>query len=324
MKVARKKQSASCGMRRPQCLCHIRLALFLLTLFSLSSLAEPPIVTIIDDDTRNEQAIEAVKTIADRCKIKVTFAAIAASLELNPKVAELLRRYEAEGHELASHSLTHSPEIWNAGTAADFSAIEREVEEAENVFKKLELHPKSFVYPYGRFPSEVRQGIFKIVEKHYQVAFNARGDINLPGKVYPLYVSRHPLRKHNSVFMTKQLLDRARAADNSWIVILTHSGNADFSSEMLETIIRYAQKSGMVFLPASAAWQQVKTWPMMSEEHIPAYTRFDDYANAIYFHLPLVLVTGGAIIAVCSCMIFVLVRRHRTKLKVQEKTSSFS
>ena len=322
MRSERDKQLTSIGMMHPQCLWSIGLVLFLLTLFPLSSLAAPPIVTIIDDDTRNEQAIEAVKIIADRCKIKVTFAAIASNLEHNPKVADLLRSYEAEGHELASHSLTHRPDIWKAGTATDFNAIEREVYEAENVFKHLELHPKSFVYPYGKFPSEVRQGIFEIVGKHYQVAFNARGDINLPGKTYPLYVSRHPLRKHNSMFMTKRLIDEALAAGNSWVVILTHSGNADFSSEMLETIIRYAQKSGMVFLPASAAWQQIKAWPMMSEDHIPDYTRFDDYANAVYFHLPLVLVTGFAIIVFCSCIIYVLARRRRTKLKAKEKALS--
>lgn len=289
------------------------LLLFILTLAPLNMTAAP-IVTIIDDDARSEKAVRAVKEVADRCGIKVTFAAIAAGLERDPKLAGLLRQYVEEGHEIASHSLTHSAGIWKAGDATDLRAIEHEVAEAEEVFSRLGFQPKSFVYPYGNFSRKARRGIFEIVGRYYPVAFNARGDMNLPGKTYPLYVSRHPLRSHNSLFMTKLLIDKAAAADASWVVILTHSANSDFSAERLESIIRYAQKSGAVFLPASVAWQQVVAWPMMSEEQIPDYSRIGDYVNAAYYHLPLLLGGGMAFIVLCGVPVFLYVRlRSRRK-----------
>lgn len=282
--------------------------------------AAAPIITIIDDDARSVQAVGTVKDIADRCGIKVTFAAIAAPLERDPELVGLLRQYTEEGHEIASHSLTHSPGIWKAGAAADMRAIEKEMIESEEIFKRLELHPKAFVYPYGNFHRDVRHDIFGIVGKYYPVAFNARGDINLPGKTYPLYISRHPLRKHNSLFMMKRLVDQAAAADDAWIVILTHSANSDFSAEMLEDIIRYAQKSGAVFMTASAAWEQIRTWPMMREDQIPDYSRLGDYFNAAYFHLPVLLGSGIAFLALCCGMICLYVCRRRKKAAARAST----
>ena len=123
--------------------------------------------------------------------------------------------------------------------------------------------------------------------------------------------------RHNSLFMMKLLVDEAVAADSSWIVFLTHSAHSDFSAEMLENIIRYAQKSGAIFLPASLAWQQVKLWPMMSEDQIPDYSLFGDYINAAYYHLPLLLGGGIALVVLCSGLILLYVRlRFRRRHKV--------
>ena len=287
--------------------------IILFLLAGCGSLSAAPIVTIIDDDARSVKAIESVKKVADRYGIKVTFAAVASFLQRTPDVVARLQQYETEGHEVASHSLTHSEKIWKAGTAADLLAIEREVSGAETVFKELGLHPRSFVYPYGNFPRQVRPEIFKIVRRYYQAAFNARGDINLPGKIYPLYLSRHPMRKHNSMLMVKLLIDEASAADRAWVVILTHSANADFSPAMLDGIIRYARKSGAVFLPAAEAWRQVASWPQISEDRIPDYSRFGDYLNAAYFHLPYLLAAGAVAAALFAGLIFLLIRRRRTQ-----------
>lgn len=289
----------------------------LLLIFAPLPLTAKPIVTIIDDDARSEKAIASVKTVADRCGIKVTFAAIAAHLERNPELVSLLQEYVGEGHEIASHSLTHSPKVWKADNAIDVRAIEQEMIESEAVFKRLELQPKTFVYPYGSFPKEVRHVIFQVVGRYYPVAFNARGDMNLPGKMYPLYVSRHPLRKHNSLFMMKRLIDDAVASGDSWVVILTHSANSDFSAEMLESIIVYAQKSGAVILPAFAAWQEIDSWPMMNEDDIPDYSRLGDYLNAAYFHLPLLAGGGLILVLLCGGVLYLVIRRLRTKATTQ-------
>ena len=292
---------------------YIRSILFLLV--SCISLNAAPIVTIIDDDARSIKAIESVKTIADQYGIKVTFAAVASFLQKTPDVVAQLQQYEKEGHEVASHSLTHSSKIWKAGIATDFCAIEQEINGAEGIFKEFGLSPQTFVYPYGSFPKAVRSGIFKIVRKYYPVAFNARGDINLPGKIYPLYISRHPMRKHNSMLMVKQLIDKAVTVDRAWVVILTHSANSDFSTSMLEEIIRYAKKSGAVFLPASKAWQQVVSWPQISEDYIPNYSRIEDLGNVAYFHLPYLLVAGVTCVVLLGCLIFILIRRRRRIIK---------
>ena len=254
-----------------------------------------PIVTIIDDD-----------------------AVCAAYLEQKPNIAAKLHEYVADGHEVASHALTHSPTVWKKGAATDIRAIEREIVEARDKFRGLGFDPETFVYPFGNFPKKVRARIFAAVKVYYPVAFNARGDINLPGKMYPLYVSRHPLRKHNSMFMTKRLIDEAVAADRAWVVILTHSANPDFSAERLEETIRYAQKSGAVFLTASAAWQQVKTWPMADEDSLPDYSLTGDLLNAAYFHLPLLLVCGAVAVLFFGVLLYRCFFRRRAQEKPAE------
>lgn len=294
---------------------HAKIGLFLLAAGSAFQAAASFIVTVIDDDARSVKAIESVKNVAARNGVKVTFAAVASYLKKMPDVTARLQQYEKEGHETASHSLTHSFKIWKAGEAADLRAIEREVRDADVIFSELGLKPRSFVYPFGNFPRKVRRDIFEIIRKYYPVAFNARGDINFPGKIHPLYVSRHPLRKHNSLFMTKRMIDEAASADNSWLVILTHSANSDFSAVMLEETISYAKKSGAVFLPVSAAWRQVVSWPQISEDRIPDYSLSGDLLNAAYFHLPYLLAAAAAGILVCGGVIYLILRRRRSRKK---------
>lgn len=296
---------------RPQIRRKTVLSLFFGLAFPLIS-SGAPIVTVIDDDALNEKSIRSVKEVADRCGIKVTFAPVAAYLLKSPKVAALLRQYVQEGHEIASHSLSHRSDVWKSRKVPDIKVIEHEMAESERIFKNFQLYPKSFVYPFGNFPAGHRKVIFDIVSRYYPVAFNARGDINLPGKMYPLYISRHPLRNHNSLFMMKRLIDDAAAAEKSWVVILTHSGKSDFSAEMLEKIIRYAQKSGAVFLTASEAWKKAAPWPMAAEDQIQDYSRFMDLLNAAYFHLPLLLAAGFGMVMICGGVIsFFYIRRRR-------------
>ena len=288
----------------------------LILLAACATVNAAPIVTIIDDDTGSIKAIESVKSVADRYGVKVTFAAVASFLQKTPDVADRLRQYEKEGHEVASHGLTHSEKIWKAGIATDLRAIEQEMISSEALFKEFGLHPRTFVYPFGKFPRAVCPEIFKIIRKYYPAAFNARGDINLPGETHPLYISRHPMRKHNSMLMVKRLIDKASAADRSWVVILTHSSNSDFSAAMLEEIIRYAKKSGAVFLPASEAWRQTASWPQLSDEGIPDYSRLGDYANAAYFHLPYLLAVAAAGAGLSGGLLFLLLRRRRKSKKI--------
>ena len=288
-------------------------SLFFVSALPLISFAVP-IVTVIDDDSISEKSIRSVKNVADRCGIKITFAPVAAYLVKNPKTADLLRQYVREGHEIASHSLSHRSDVWKNGKGPDMKVIEYEMAESERIFKSFQLYPKSFVYPFGNFPAEHRRSIFDIVRRYYPLAFNARGDINLPGKMYPLYISRHPLRCHNSLFMMKRLIDEAAAAEKSWVVILTHSGKSDFSPEMLEKIIRYAQKSGAVFLPASEAWKTVCSWPVMQEDQIPDYSLLKDLLNAAYFHLPLLLGAGFGMAVICGGLISLFYFRRKRSL----------
>ncbi len=122
--------------------------------------------------------------------------------------------------------------------------------------------------------------------------------------------------------MMKLLIDKAVSKENSWVVILSHSGNSDFSAEMLEIIIVYAQKSGAVVLPVSAAWQQVASWPMMSEDDIPDYSRLGDYANAVYFHLPLLAGSGALFVLLCGGAWFVYMRWRRAGVKAAVQKQS--
>lgn len=272
------------------------------------------IVSIIDDDSRSVSCLQTIKTIADEEQIKLSFAPIAANLEQHPEIAEFLRQLQKEGHDIASHSYSHSISIWK-NPDIDEQAVKNDIEKANDIYRKEQLVPVAFVYPYGKFNAvETRKKIFPLVEQYFPLAFNSRGDANTPGETWPLYISRHPMRKHNSMIMINAMINHA-AQNNQWLVILTHSGNADFSEDMLRKIIQSAKEHHAEFLTISQAAKKM-TWTTLPIEAQPNYSLFHEACNVAYFHLPLLLcgiVTAGAILCLIGFFIYKKKKKKLTK-----------
>lgn len=289
----------------------IKKVLLLCLTFLSAGLYAEFIVTIIDDDSLTAGSIQTVKGIADEKAIKITFAPIAANLERHPEIAEILRQYQDEGHEIASHSYSHSQAIWK-NPVIDTSAVQEDIEKANEILSKENLTPVAFVYPYGNFAGlEAKRRIFAVVNRYFSVAFNSRGDTNVQGKTYPLYISRHALRKHNSFMMVKAMIKKA--ADNDhWLVILTHSANSDFSADMLRNIIDYAKEQQAVFLPVTKAAEKM-AWSDVPVEQLPDYTILHEVGNVAYFHLPLIAV---GFVLFCLLLTGIVLKIYRKKHSV--------
>ena len=275
------------------------------------------IVSIIDDDTVSVSAVKGVREMAERNGVKATFAAIARNVEKNPELVEYLRDCVASGHEIASHSYSHSAGVWNrAGPVGEgfADAMWKDMDKADAVFAASGLKPSAFVYPYGNFKGkEYRKRIFETVGKRFPIAFDSRGGVTTPDDYHPLCVGRFPMRSHNHRFMVERWLrDAAKTDGDKWIVLMTHSGKDDFSIDDLESFVKCAKSLGCEFMTASAAaetWRK-RGW-MPSTRQKTEYSRIDEIIDLVRLHWLYVL--GMAIACVLLSAAVVLVLR-RTKM----------
>jgi peptidoglycan/xylan/chitin deacetylase (PgdA/CDA1 family) len=247
------------------------------------------IMTIIDDDSSSLQAIDTVKRIADSHKVKVTFGVIAKRLEDDPAIAARLMTFQEEGHEIASHSYSHSPSIWSRREYSDglLVKMEEDLVNADHILRENGFHLSSFVYPYGKFyGKEYRGKIIDMVQKHYPVAFNARGGFNHSNNTCFGYVGRLPMRSHNNLSMIKLQMRHAMRKGDCWFVVLTHSGMANFSPSDLEEIIEYGRTKGFTFMTATEALQywQKTGWQSMSVDQLKDFSLFDEGWDFLYLH----------------------------------------
>ncbi len=283
------------------------------------------IMTIIDDDAANLQAIESIKQIADRQNIKVTFGVIARSLEDNPDKTTRLLEYQKEGHEIASHSYSHLPSIWSRRKNNDNFLLEMEDDliKADNVLKNAGFHPTAFIYPYGKFSgSEYRSSIIDMVQKHYPVAFNSRGGFNHSSDTCFGYVGRFPMRSHNHLSILKLKIAISLRKGDSWIVILTHSGMSNFSKGDLEEIIEFSKKKGIIFMTATEAfhyWQK-RDWKSIPNNGLQDFTLFDEAMDFFILHCFFVLFTI-LILAISCCIAYHFIKKHlKTKVSSGKTT----
>ena len=270
------------------------------------------VLTVIDDDTENVAAVERVHAVAAAEGVRVTFAALGRNLDREKELGATLRRYQAEGHEIASHGYAHSPSLWKSA-AFNRQAIVEDIERAEKTLQREGFSPKAFVYPYGRFaPAALRSRMLETVGGHYALAFDARGELNRNGRTCPLYVARHPLRKYDSSFMTRRLIDDA-ADRGGWLVLLTHSGQRLFDPELLREAIAYAKERGAKVLPATAAFAELlkRGWRFEADAAGHDHSRLDELYDQVYIHAPLVLTALGLCLIAALSFGWYVVRRFR-------------
>ncbi len=253
--------------------------------------AAASVVTIVDDDTQSVEAVAGVREVAESLGVKVTFAAIARNVERSPDLAAYLVDCQSAGHEIASHSYSHSPRIWSRSDPREgyLAEMERDVERAHSVLTNAGLRVSSFVYPYGNFRGrDYRTSVIEMIGRRYPLAFNSRGGDNRSGETHFLYVGRHPLRSHDSSIMTKRFLRSAAEKGDCWIVILTHGGKSDFVSDDLRSVITTCQDAGCVFATASEAMRilTARGWTSIPADATLEVSFAEELLSLVEFHLP--------------------------------------
>lgn len=145
-----------------------------------------------------------------------------------------LRKYAAEGHEIASHSITH-PRM----AVLDEVNLQYELEQSKaDIYKNLgEKYTFSVECPYGtenervmEYAREVYPALRNRMPETYLDEFNRSSDQD-PGASENEYVQwqRGPLT-NTSMDLMKSWIDKCQANDNIWLVLVFH-GVEDFGWE---------------------------------------------------------------------------------------------
>ena len=295
-----------------------RAAAAILCAFAAAALDAATLVTIVDDDTESAAAVSNVRAIAERNDVKVTFAAIARNVEKNPEIAAQLLECQAAGHEIASHSYSHSPLVWSRRQqhAGQVEEMERDMVRAHAVLTNLGLRVSAFVYPYGNFRGrDYRCAVLEMAARHYDVAFNSRGGDNRADGTHFLYVGRFPMREHNSKTMVGRFLRAAAQRGDEWLVLMTHGGKSSFNADDFEAAIKTCKEAGCVFATAREAAKELRArgWKSIAAGETGESTLFDELCDFTEFHLP--AIAGAALaLALILAVLVKVVRLARSRI----------
>ena len=217
------------------------------------------IATIVDDDIGSIENLEAIKSMADRQGVKITFAAITDKLDDYEKKM-LLPKYQDEGFHIVSHSKTHRQDIWRKGDAVfDMDVIAKEMEDAQYRLRREGFKDCDFlIYPYGAFPEEnnIKKQIMNLALNGHRAAVNSStGKANYPPRTERYYLNRILISKNKNINDLKKLIDK-EIAMKGWLIFLTHSNNAnEFSVDYTEEIVKYILSKNVEFMTLAEGWK---------------------------------------------------------------------
>lgn len=285
------------------------LALVVLMLY-INTATSQAFYTIIDDDAGSVESVNALKELADRKEIKISFAPIAQNLQWNKVLADTLLSYESQGFHVCNHSYSHSSSIWSG---YDLLLIRDDMLNAVSVLDSLGFaNHDYFVYPFGKFENPIRDSILELSANNFKLAFNSRGGYNdfKKGNFNKYYINRFPFRSHNDWFAEKAMIDKA-IKDSSWIVILTHSHHPDFSLDGLERLIDYCQAKDLKAYTVHQAYlekvQFERSYPVSDDFGI-----VDEAVDVIFMHRFSLAIFCVAILS-CVWLVVVLSESIRRK-----------
>lgn len=232
-----------------------------------------PLVTLISDDGRTEN-LGWYKEILDEFGVKSTFAIVGgwtrnADLDTQTNImnSEQLRTLYYEGHDIASHTWTHTGN-WN--TALTPEQIEEEMSRTKVFLEKITTTPVNmFVSPFG-----IRSAsIDNIISKYYDANFiSGYGSINtLPLDNYFINrVSFDASESEPSLIWEssiKPAIDEA-IANNNWLVLAIHPhyiqftnwSNKEARKNELRTLLQYCKDNGIEITTAKKGYEYYKNY----------------------------------------------------------------
>ncbi|MBQ8423203.1 MAG: polysaccharide deacetylase family protein [Coprobacter sp.] len=231
------------------------IVIFLFLVLSVNVVRPQAFFTIIDDDAASVEAVSAIKHIADKKGIKISFAVIASTLSMKPEVCDSLLSFQQQGFHICNHSLTHKSDIWLSTSPADISY---EMIESKRILDSLGFKSHDYlVYPFGKFTTEQTSLILPIARQHFKLAFNSRGGASSLQNFNRHYINRFPIRKHENLSMVKYKIEKA-VEQGDWLVFLTHSNmERDFCPEYLEQVIDLCQARNIPCLTVDEAYNRI-------------------------------------------------------------------
>lgn len=233
-----------------------------------------PMVTIISDDGKTGN-LEWFKPILDEFGVKATFAIVGKwtrdvdlGLASNVISSEGLRDLFNEGHDIASHTWTHTAD-W--GTVLTYQEIEEEMSRTKVFLEKITDTPVNmFVSPYGIRNPEIDN----IISKYYDANFiSGYGSLN-PIPLNNYFINRVSFDGSESTYELKWLTDLKPAIDeaianNNWLIFAIHpqytqyqSGNPDYLDrrEELRTLLQYCQDNNVEVTTAKKGYEYFKNF----------------------------------------------------------------
>ena len=232
---------------------------------TVASTRSKPVVTFIDDDTRNN-VYYRLKPIFESRNVPLAVACITGRFDnpLHMTEAQLRECYEL-GWEILGHSYTHP-----TGTqglveySGDYNKLEYEIGEgSKGILNSMGYEVNGFVYPQGGHNFDIRE----ITKRHHTYAFGGQGfndkklldSMEIRRIAFGLSSESNPTVNGNSEKNTlayyKECVDYA-VETNSWLVFMSHvSAQTVAEDVIMGQLIDYIKSIGVDILNPKEAYE---------------------------------------------------------------------
>lgn len=212
--------------------------------------ARPLVVFSMDDSPYADKSV--VMPILTEKGIKGSFCIKTDNIVNGPSTTALtwadLRQWQAAGHEIVSHTVTHK----NLTTEVTTAQLEAELVDSKAALVSRGLDVVGFCYPYSASNAAVRER----VRAHYQYGLGGSGSTVQPVSSYA--IQRRGLGSGSDPAALKVLVDTA-ITNNELLIFLIHAGyDLDAAGQAtLREIIDYVKSKSVSIVTAREAFQLV-------------------------------------------------------------------
>lgn len=214
--------------------------------------AKVPMLTWIDDDTMDINAVQSIKAIADSLNVKCTYACIAEKLVDIEGLKNTLLSYQEDGFNIVSHSWSHGS-MWSSGSI-NIDQCEKEVVKSLVAMKQAGfINCDHIATPNGYNSEQLRNRLIKYVNTLvYGVSNNPLNHLYGNGS---LNIKRVFISAGTDLSYYQDLIDSA-VLGQDWLVLGTHSGiQEQFDGQLVTNVISYAKTKNMKICTLDEAYR---------------------------------------------------------------------
>lgn len=215
-----------------------------------------PIVCFVDDDGKTD-FLTKVKPIFDNHNIKCGIGCISERVGTEGYMTfEQLAELQAKGFEMMSHSTTHSSGLYKSENDLYINSYTDYENDMYNSYVKLSkngLLVDKFVFPFGWYDANNYENFMSNhCKKWYQYGFNVfDGNINKES-VNRFMIDRTFIRDSKGISYYESLFNNV-VNNNGLLVIGTHSGESELTSEFLTQVLELLSTKDIEIMTVSDA-----------------------------------------------------------------------